>query len=175
VIAMTADALHSDRERCLAAGMDDFVVKPVRLEDLAAVLARWLPSVRIPIAAPTATPHRNGEPRPLFDREEALSRVQGQTAILSKVAAIFLRTSREYLGNVRDALARADAEALWKGAHALKGAAAYLSVHRVYDAASRLEKVGRNTALDEAPAALADLESTIAEVEPLLREFLEEA
>jgi hypothetical protein len=75
IIAMTADALKSGRERCIAAGMSDFVVKPVRLEDLAAALGRWLPPAALPLQTPSTgvVPARNGS---VFDREQALARVR---------------------------------------------------------------------------------------------------
>jgi PAS domain S-box-containing protein len=173
IIAMTADAMQSDRDRCLTAGMSDFLVKPVRLEDLGLMLDRWVPPAAETSPA-NAGADGNRQSGPAFDREQALARLHGQTSMLREVAIIFLRTAREHLAAVHDALRREDSEALWKGAHALKGASAYLSTPRVYEAALRLETVGRAADLDAAPAAIGELEQAVAEVEPLLHGLLEE-
>src|SRR6185369_14002076 len=82
VIAITADALQSDRQRCIAAGMNDFIVKPVRLNDLATTLDRWLPRVEPERAATPATSAADGDRRERFDLEQALARVHGDASIL---------------------------------------------------------------------------------------------
>ena len=153
IIAMTAKAINGDRERCLAAGMDDYISKPVRLEDLEAALQRWVPAegqgqptaASSSVASPLAKPAASGVSAPALDPSttKSLRELAGdQTSLLSEIYGSFSTSSVEYLNAIRDAAMRKDAEALSRAAHSLKGAAAGIGATRVAEVARQLEHLG---------------------------------
>jgi CheY-like chemotaxis protein len=155
IIAMTANALHGDREKCLAAGMDDYVSKPIRVEELRAVLQRW--SAQTPVAAPVAT--HGDPPSDGFDPQvlAGLRRLQrpGQPDMAQRIIDLFLKNLPLGVATVRAACAAADSRALEAAAHKLKGSSGTLGAARVAELCNRLEAIGRAGTVDGA-AALAD-------------------
>ncbi|MGH7337045.1 MAG: response regulator, partial [Myxococcota bacterium] len=150
IVAMTAHAIHGYRERCLAAGMDGYVSKPVRPEELY-----------------EAVESLAGGAAPLpgaFDRATALGRVGGDPALLRDLARIFLQEGPALLARARDAIARGDAGELRLSAHTLKGSLGFLATDAAAEAAARLETMGRGGKLQGAPEAFQDLERIVGEL-----------
>jgi len=146
VIAMTAGVLEEDRERCVAAGMDDFVPKPVDAGLLSAVLARWVAAPGGEPAAAAAPP--GAEPDgPVLDpaRLELLRGigVRDGWGLLPAVVAGFLEDSQVRLAALQAAVRTADREALARTAHNLKGTAANVGAVQVANLCADLEALGR--------------------------------
>ncbi len=164
IVAMTAHALKGDRERCLAAGMDDYVAKPIQAKELlAAVVGAVLPAVEKRESLPA-------EPRPeqILDRLTALARVDGDANLLGELAGLFLADSARLLSAVEEAVARGDARALEHAAHALKSSVGNFAVHAAFQAAARLEMLGRQGDLTQAQEAYAALQQEIERLRPAL-------
>jgi CheY-like chemotaxis protein/HPt (histidine-containing phosphotransfer) domain-containing protein len=138
IIAMTAHAMAGDRDRCLRAGMDGYLSKPLDPQLLRAVVEE----------EPGA-----GGLRPVFERELALERVGGDTQLLSEVIQLFLADCPLRLAAMKTALDTRDAEAIAREAHQLKGAAANLSVIGLFETAAILEQLGTESRFDAAEAA----------------------
>ena len=145
IIAMTAKAIQGDREKCLAAGMNDYISKPVRLEDLQAVLARWSSRAQV---EPQASRLEVADPgAPVLDAAvtERLRDLAAATdpALLGEIYSAFLTTSVEYLSELRRAAREGDHERLVQAAHALKGSSANVGATLVTEVSAHLEALGR--------------------------------
>ncbi|MDG5496302.1 response regulator [Niveispirillum sp. BGYR6] len=131
ILAMTAHALDSDRQRCRDAGMNDHVTKPVILEDLAAALRRWLPQraaeqlgERPATATVTADMQRLDALRGLLDIEDALARAGDDATLLTSLITSFTHQLDSLLPALHDALALPDSQAVGRLLHMLAGTAA---------------------------------------------------
>jgi two-component system, sensor histidine kinase and response regulator len=176
IVAMTAHAMKGDRERCLAAGMDEYIPKPIRADQLYEVVERMAPAVtgNPPEAEPPSEPPaRTEEPQmhaaPL-DWEEARNRIGGSQEVLLDLAELFLEECPKMMAQIRaaiDAGAHAD---LRRTAHTLKGSAAVFVAQPTEEAAQRLETMGETGSLEGVEEAWTALERETERLVPALRE-----
>ena len=165
IIAMTAHALKGDRERCLAAGMDAYVAKPIRAEELFQTIASICSSSR---PGPAAAPVASETP---LNWQRAVEATDGSPEVLRGLVDVALEETPKLLAAVREAVAHADPAGLRHAAHTLKGSIRYFGADRAFDAAVRLERMGLDGLLEGAQEALADLEPEIARLLAALGEF----
>lgn len=167
IIALTANAMHGDRERCLAAGMDDYLAKPLRKDDLKDVIERWVPvSPRAQTGRPTS--HRlpdteeQAEALPLiFDMATMLRNIGNDHELLEQLIDMFLQRYQPLLENIRATLASKDQRAIEQAAHLLKGTAGNLCAPEVVLAAGQLEALGQLGTLVDAPVIYTQLEVAV--------------
>jgi CheY-like chemotaxis protein len=154
VIAMTAAAMDGDRERCLAAGMDDYVTKPVRSVAVDSVLAQWIDG-REPVAAITPADLSEIESPLDPDRLALLRELDGGDGeLLSAVVSEFVDDSERQLTAVSAGLIEGDPHVVERAVHSLKGASANLGATTLADLCGELEALARAAALGMAPDLL---------------------
>jgi CheY-like chemotaxis protein len=163
IIAVTAHAMEEARKKCLDAGMDDYISKPVRVEALAAVLDRCVPAAGEQAEAPAAQ-----APRP--DLFENLRKFAGSVdpKFLIEIIDTYLEDAPMRLAAMRAGLAAADDQAVWKAAHALKGGSHYVGAARISQLCNNLEEMGRRGLLEGMEGCLSELEKEFDRVRTLL-------
>jgi PAS domain S-box-containing protein len=175
IIAMTADVMAQDRQESLAAGMDDFIAKPIRVDELVAALrgSQPLAGRASPDAAP-APGEGATEPVPaaaVLD-PAALERLRemsgGDVAFLEEVFEVFLADAPGMLAEMRQALAQGDAPTLRRAAHSLKSNAADFGAKRLSELCRELEMMGKAGTLDGAAEKLASIEAEWVQVKAAL-------
>ena len=156
-MAMTAHAMQGDRERCLAAGMDGYVTKPLRPTELFEVITRLTASAAYPPAMPTPE-----EEQDILDRKTLWERVAGDADLLREIVELFLADCPERLMELHEALMHQDCTALGRAAHRLKGALGNISANNALAAVRRVETSARAGDVHAATEALARLEDELA-------------
>ena len=172
IVAMTARAMIGDRERCLAAGMDGYLSKPVHADDLRKLMDRIgsEPGVGAPQPATGDTASKV-----LPDLECLLRRVEGDLELLGRMAGIFRQQSRRLIEELMAAIARSDGTAVNEAAHALKGSIAYWCQGKAYQIARELEEKGRSGDLAGASAYGEMLAEEYGQLERELTTILQKA
>jgi signal transduction histidine kinase/DNA-binding response OmpR family regulator/HPt (histidine-containing phosphotransfer) domain-containing protein len=170
IVAMTAHAMQGDRDRCLAAGMDDYLSKPLLLKELIDLLAR-LAAGRLTATRPAASA-ADDAPAPVWSPDAALAGVDGDREILHEVVAVLLETALDSMAALRSAVGAGDAVAVAQVAHALKGAVGNVAAIGALAAVARLEDSARAGDVSGAVALLGAAEREMARLLAALREFV---
>jgi CheY-like chemotaxis protein/HPt (histidine-containing phosphotransfer) domain-containing protein len=166
IVALTAHAMKGDAERCLEAGMDAYLAKPLQPRELAAAIEGVLGAAAAGLAAPAGRgPGPTAGGADVLDVERLLERVGGDRGALADLVRIFRADWPKQVERIRAAIQASDPGALRAAAHALKGAVSNFAAPPATDAALRLQKLGESGRLEGAGTALTHLER---ELESLL-------
>jgi PAS domain S-box-containing protein len=208
IIALTAHAMKGDLERCLRAGMDGYLAKPVVSQDIRREIARVLgpavppraaeetgaprnepvadtaedaaidvpaveeaPAVDVPAVEETPAVEADAKPA-VFDEVELMGRLEGDGELLAEIVGEFVEASPRLLAEVQAAVRAADAQALERAAHRLKGTVGTFAAKQAFDAALNLEMIGKHGQMARAEETLATVRRAVEDLSTALDAFL---
>jgi signal transduction histidine kinase/CheY-like chemotaxis protein/HPt (histidine-containing phosphotransfer) domain-containing protein len=180
IIAMTAHALNGDREKCLAAGMNDYLTKPLSVMALAAVLRKWLRNAEM-----NGTKIDHVTERPLLmaektndltlDYQDLLYRLMGDEDLAREVLTVFIDDMPAKIAVLHEAVAAGDPNLVKIHGHTVKGAARNVSAQVLQETAWLIEQSGRDNTLNQATDLLPILDAQYQKLERVIREIIEPA
>ena len=159
IIAMTAHAIEGYKERCLEAGMDDYIAKPLRRKELLTMVDKWTGTIE----------DRQSKGSAPMNFEKAVEEFEGDKEFLMEVLEGFLDNVRAQIETIHHAISNGDAEVVWKEAHSIKGGAANLTADKLSKIAFELEKVGKSSTLEEGGEVLERLQKEFYRLENFAR------
>ncbi|MFT7693226.1 MAG: two-component system sensor histidine kinase/response regulator, partial [Candidatus Latescibacterota bacterium] len=166
IVALTANAMKADEEKCLQAGMDAFISKPIQREQFFAIIES---AVRGTAVAEHIPPTSEED---IIDIEQVLEKVGGDRELLRQVIAVFLENAPAQLSAVGEAIANGDQSALHRTAHTLKGSLANFTVGEPYEVAFKLETMGSQGDWETAEAVYALLKEKVEKIKVALAAFM---
>jgi two-component system, sensor histidine kinase and response regulator len=197
IVAVTAQAMQGDKERCLLAGMDDYISKPVRQEDFAAALTRWVPTSKKLqhkgeakeniTRSDEKTGNANAPDYPSFPVSTSLPGISSalnpvviarlralaeatEPSLIGQIFTSFLSDGAERIDKLQNALDGSDLELLRKTAHALRGASANIGAHHLVDIAQQLELLGKASSMSGAAVLIEQIEGEFERVKSEIAE-----
>jgi len=160
IVALTAYAAREDQQKCLAAGMDDYLAKPVKPACLLSMLMRHCATgsaVPPPSAAPKLPPAEGEELQPVYARDELVERLGGAEALIPRFIGLFRNGVQKNLEQLQQAIADNDSDAVRVQAHTIKGSCANIGALRMHETAAVLETAAKAGDISDAAAGLAKL------------------
>lgn len=156
IIAVTAFALPGDREKCLEAGMDDYISKPIKPDKLKNMINKWCKNDK---------DNANGPANILLDQKALLEMVDNDMAVFDSIVTAFLKDVPLKLSELKTAIDDKNAQIVYRVAHALKGAANNIGAISMGNLAHELESVGKDNSLDFAPQLYSRIESDLVQLQ----------
>jgi PAS domain S-box-containing protein len=157
IVALTAHALHGDRERCLEAGMDAYLTKPIQPQKLRTIVEEMASDSG---GQDHRTSHGSKDGQ-VLDGRALLAQVDGNVRLLRKLTRLFLADCPAMLSRIRQAVGSRDPQALQRAAHSLKGSIANFAARDAVEAALKLETLGKHNELTGVEEAYLNLENEI--------------
>ena len=166
IIAMTAHAIKGDRERCLEAGMDEYISKPIDSDKLFDAIEK--------LTKASGNPDGTEDLSPAIEKEALLKAFDGDWNFLKEVVDVFLSDYPRLLDDLRRAHKERDSDTLMRAAHSLKGMMKNFQAEPAAEVAFELEKKGKEENFDGVPDTIETLAGQVAEVDKILRGILKQ-
>jgi PAS domain S-box-containing protein len=170
IIAMTAHAMEGDREKCLEAGMNDYISKPVSIQNLARTLDKWVKKQE----DGEKKEKQSAPPSPVFNKEMLKERLMGDENILKEILDIFIEESAIQIESLKEYLKQEDFEKMRIQAHTIKGAAANIGGERLRQTAFKMEKAADIGDFAEITSLMPELEEQYGVLRKVLEKEIKE-
>jgi CheY-like chemotaxis protein len=174
IVAMTAHAMKGDKERCLEAGMDNYVSKPIRRKELSAVIEAIIQQFLAPGEAVDGTNGKEESAMEVFDKDGLLEECDGDLEYISRMLQMFDNDIRERMVRLQKAVDAGDCDAMMREAHAVKGGAGNFFATAAFETAQQLETMGRNKQCQGAQATLQLLQKNLQQLRSALEALVKE-
>jgi len=178
IVAMTANAMQGDREKCIQAGMDDYIAKPIQKEVVQQVLNRWSKARKTDSTQEPFTEDKEIQPmtkemdtKEIFNPEQVLKILDGDVKVLREITSVFIDTSVGDLEALRQAITAGQPEQVQQEAHKLKGAAANIGAERVRALALEMEQTARQADLEGLGRVFDSLQGELEQFKQLLGRY----
>jgi len=171
IIAMTAHAMKSHQDMSLAAGMNDYLPKPINPRELYSMVSKWVKNAAAEKAEPMLRDHGLSL-QSSVNIEEALARMGGDKELFIEALGVFMEDAWERLEMIEGWLERNECEQIMEAAHRIRGAAGSIAAAKIQAVASELEKMGKKRDLHGARETLSNLRNELVKIERLSRDSL---
>jgi len=172
ILALTANAMTGDRQKCLATGCSDFATKPIDRRQLIAQLQELLAPPLVSNPVPEKTTELGDLPAEVFDWNLALERIDGEEELLREIAGLVIETCPGWLSELEQHLHDRDRSSLRRMAHTIKGSADNLAATRAVTAAAQLESAAAEGDFEKAQALLPQCRAEVQQLITALQSFL---
>ncbi|MGW8303491.1 MAG: response regulator, partial [Desulfobacterales bacterium] len=172
IIAMTAYATEGDRERCLEAGMDDYVSKPISASKLFKAIAALVPPAPEEDAPGSEDPAADGKQSVALNADGLIRSFENDQDLFQELVEIFLNDSPQMLNTLRESLKSTDAKTFKRTAHSLKGMLRNFQAESAAETAFELEQIGEQGKLDDADQIVDSLAAQLDDVSRKLKEVV---
>ncbi len=172
IIAMTAHAMKGDRERCITAGMDDYVAKPVHRDELQQAISRCLSVNSAAEKVEKQVAEKKIDKDVSLDPAALLHRVEGDEEIYREILEIYLEDTPEQIKKLKQYIAENDPDHVRNQAHTLKGASANVGALKLQKISFELEKAGKDKAYELMPPLLAEVENEFDSLKQQIKKIM---
>jgi DNA-binding response OmpR family regulator len=163
IIAMTANAMTEDREKCLRSGMNDYITKPINPRELQTAIEKHLSIIADAVKGNHAAGCEEIKDAEIFNRRELLHRIGDDASALNEFVALFLKTGPEEVQKLTMSISEGDADESLLRSHSIKGMSANMHAERIRRTAEKIESAVKAGDLQTAASLLPELETRMSE------------